>query len=239
VNRPPRNPFYGWAGEKWDLPLQFKKIVDLGVPLASMNTPVYEGYPQPLRTTYSTVKNEGYASFVWTFVEHVSTHVDAPMHMVEGGASIDKMPLSHFVGHGVVLDFSRKPRKFQIKKADVRNALKVTAHAGEVGKGWIVLFHLDYTSRSRAPDWMEHPDITAEAAQYLVELGVEAIGVDAPSPDHEPFEAHKILLPKGIVVFENLNNLDKLVRKDFLFVGAPLILQGGSASVVRPVALVG
>jgi arylformamidase len=219
------------------LTLEFKKVVDLAVPLVSMDTPVYPCYPQPLRATFTTVRDDGFASFAWTFVEHVSTHVDAPMHMVAGGSSIDKVPLSRFVGHGVALDFSRKPKRFQIKKADVQKALNATGHANEVGKGWIVLFHLDYTSKNRTADWMEHPDITKEAAEYLVELGVEAVGVDAPSPDHAPFEAHKVLLPKSIVVFENLNNLDKLVGKDFLFVGTPMALQGGTASVVRPVAL--
>lgn len=216
---------------------KIKKIIDLAVPLVSQNTPVYPGYPQPMRTTFSTVRDDGYASFVWTFVEHTSTHVDAPMHMIAGGSSIDKVPLSHFAGQGIVLDFSKKAKKFQIGKADIEKAIRASGHADEVGKGWIVLFHLDYTSKSTTPEWMDYPDITKEAAQYLVDLGVEGIGVDAPSPDHAPFETHKVLLPKTVVVFENLNNLDKLVGKDFLFVGTPLALQGGSASITRPVAL--
>ncbi|MGA2164358.1 MAG: cyclase family protein, partial [Solirubrobacteraceae bacterium] len=174
----------------------FKKIVDLAVPMTSMNTPVYPGYPQPLRTTFSTIRDNGYESYVWTFVEHVSTHVDAPVHMVAGGVPVDKMPLSHYVGHGVVLDFSKKPKRFQIRKADVEKAIKATGHAGEIGKGWIVLFHLNYTSKNATPDWMEHPDITKEAAEYLAGLGIEAVGIDAPGPDHAPFEAHKALLPK-------------------------------------------
>jgi kynurenine formamidase len=217
--------------------LPFKKIVDLAVPMTSMDTPVYPGYPQPLRTTFSTLRDNGYASYVWSFVEHVSTHVDAPIHMVEGGTSVEKMPLTHYVGRGVVLDFSKKPKRFQIKRADVEKALKDAGHAGEVGEGWIVLFHLGYTSKNRSPDWMEHPDITKEAAEYLIGLGVEAVGIDAPGPDHPPFEAHKAFLPKGVVIFENLNNLDKLVGKDFLFVGTPIALAGGTAGITRPVAL--
>ena len=217
--------------------LPFKKIVDLAVPMTHMDTPVYPGYPQPLRTVFSTLRDDGYASYVWTFVEHVSTHVDAPIHMVEGGTPVEKMPLSHYIGNGVVLDFSKKPKRFRIGRADVEKALKASGHAGEVGKGWIVLFYLDYTSKSRTPDWMEHPDITREAAEYLISLGVEAVGIDAPGPDHPPFEAHKTLLPKNIVIFENLDNLDKLVGKDFLFVGTPIALAGGTAGITRPVAL--
>lgn len=218
--------------------LPFKRIVDLAVPMTNMNTPVYPGYPQPLRTTFTTLRDNGYASYVWTFVEHVSTHVDAPVHMVPGGTTVEKMPLSHYVGNGVVLDFSRKPKRFQIKKTDVEKALAKTGHAKEVGKGWIVLFHLNYTSKNTTPDWLEHPDITKEAAEYLIGLGVEAVGIDAPGPDHPPFDAHKTLLPKNVVIFENLNNLDQLVGKDFLFVGTPIALAGGTAGISRPVALV-
>ncbi|MGA2665268.1 MAG: cyclase family protein [Nitrososphaerales archaeon] len=218
--------------------LPFKSIVDLAVPMTSMNTPVYPGYPQPLRTTFSTIRDDGYQSYVWSFVEHVSTHVDAPVHMVAGGTAVDKMPLTHYVGNGVVLDFSRKPKRFQITRAEVEKALKAAGRAGEVGKGWIVLFHLNYTSKNTTPDWMEHPDITKEAAEYLIGLGIEAVGIDAPGPDHPPFEAHKTFLPKDVVIFENLNNLDKLVGKDFLFVGTPIALAGGTAGITRPVALV-
>ena len=85
---------------------------------------------------------------------------------------------------------------------------------------------------------MEHPDITKEAAEYLAGLGIEAVGIDAPGPDHSPFEAHKALLPKHVVIFENLNNLDKLIGKEFLFVGTPIALTGGTAGITRPVALV-
>jgi kynurenine formamidase len=46
------------------------------------------------------------------------------------------------------------------------------------------------------------------------------------------------MLPKEIAIYENLNNLDKLLNKDFLFVGAPLRLVGGSASPVRALAVI-
>ena len=69
-------------------------------------------------------------------------------------------------------------------------------------------------------------------------MKINAVGFDAPSPDHPPFPAHKTLLPQSIGVYENLTNLDKLVGKKFFFVGAPLRLTGGSASPVRALAIV-
>jgi kynurenine formamidase len=216
----------------------FKQVVDLSVPLKSLDTPIYPGYPQPLRTTFTTLRDDGYQSYVWTFAEHTSTHVDAPVHMVNGGRALDRMPLTQYVGQGVVLDFSKKKARYGIARKDVERGLSAAGVEDSFGSGWIILFYTGYTAKDRTPGWMEHPDLTKDACKLLVEKEVKAVGLDAPSPDHAPFDAHKILLPNGIVIFENLANLQKLLKKKFLFVGTPLKLVGGTASPCRPVALV-
>ena len=50
--------------------------------------------------------------------------------------------------------------------------------------------------------------------------------------------AHRILLPKGIVNYENLANLDKLLHRDFIFVGVPLNLVGSTGSPIRAIAMI-
>lgn len=214
---------------------RFKEVVDLSVPLKSLDTPVYPGYPQPLRATFSTVRDNGYASFIWTFAEHSGTHVDSPGHFVEGAQMIDEVPIRKYVGSGLVLDFTEKPSHYSITRNDIASKLQKLDR--KIGPGWILLFYTGYTSKSRTNEWLDHPDLSEDACNYLVELGVEAVGFDAPGPDHQPFQAHKILLPKVISIYENLANLDKLLGKDFIFVGAPLMLTGGSASPCRALAL--
>ncbi len=67
---------------------------------------------------------------------------------------------------------------------------------------------------------------------------MNAVGIDAPSIDYEPFPAHNILLPKGIVIYENLTNLKELLGKvGFQFIGLSLKIENGSASPVRAVAV--
>lgn len=213
-----------------------KEVIDLSVPLKSLDTPVFPGYPQPLRSIYTTVGKEGYASFVWMFAEHTSTHVDSPAHFFEGAPTIDQVPLRRYVGPGMVLNFSGKPRNYNIGKEDIEKALK---NVGEKSlSGWIILFYTGYTDKSSTSEWLEHPALSEAACKYLVELQVNAVGLDAPSPDHPPFPAHKILLPQKIGVYENLWNLEKILEKKFLFVGAPLSLYGGSASPVRALAII-
>jgi len=65
----------------------------------------------------------------------------------------------------------------------------------------------------------------------------------AESSSAWPFEEAKKILarlrqaPKDVVIFENLANLDKLMGKEFFFVGTPIALAGGTAGITRPVAL--
>jgi kynurenine formamidase len=214
-----------------------REVVDLSVPIKSQDTPIYPGYPQPLKTNFSTIRDDGYLSNVWSFVEHTATHVDAPAHFAEGKTAVDKMPLGHYVGHGLVLDFSGRPNRYAITREDVEQGIASAGLKDGSGRGWILLFHTGYTSKSKTPDWLEHPDLTKEACDFVVEKGFGAVGFDAPGPDHSPFEAHKALLPRDVVIFENLNNLDKVKGQRFLFVGTPLALVDGSASPCRAVAL--
>jgi arylformamidase len=213
-----------------------KEVIDLSVPLKSLDTPVFPGYPQPLRSIFTTVAKEGYASFIWMFAEHTSTHVDSPAHFFEGALTVDQVPLKRYVGPGVVLDLTAKPRNYSITKDDLEQGFR--SNLEKVGAGSVVLIYVGYTEKSETAEWMEHPALSEDACKYLAELQINAVGFDAPSPDHPPFSAHKVLLPKTIAVYENLTNLDKLLGKKFLFVGAPLRLSGGSASPVRAMAIV-
>ncbi len=212
-----------------------KEIIDLSISLGP-DTTVFPGYPQPVKSAFTTIREKGYNSFIWTFVEHTSTHVDAPVHFLEGGVSVDKVPIGKYVSQGVVLDFTKQAPRYSISREDIKSRLETGDH--KVGQGWVLLFHTGYTEKSKTDQWMEHPELSEEACGYISELGVNAVGFDAPSPDHAPFPGHKILLPRMISVYENLTNLDKLIGKDFIFVGAPLALEGGSASPVRALALV-
>jgi arylformamidase len=216
----------------------FKEIVDLSAELRSMDTPVFPGAPQPLKAAIQTMSEDGYLSYLWSFSEHTATHVDAPAHMVKGGETVDKIPLSHFVGSGLVLDVSKRPKGRPIGGDEIEKALTAVGRGKLSGRGWILLLRTGYTAKSRTPEWLEYPDITEEACDLIIKRGFEAIGIDSPSPDRPPFVVHKTLLPKKIVIFENLANLERVMGKRFVFVGAPLALVGGSASPCRAIALV-
>jgi len=212
------------------------RVVDLTMPIESLKTPVFPGYPQPLKTMYTVKSIHGYNSNVWVFVEHTGTHVDAPRHFFDEGDTIDKRPLENYVGWATVLDFSDVPPGYEIKREDIEERIKRLDFS--IGKEWILLFYTGYSGKAGTSEWLNHPILGEEACKYLLDLGVKAVGFDAPSPDREPFPAHSILLPRGVAIFENLANLEKLVGKKFLFVGAPLKLVEGTASPVRALAII-
>ena len=208
------------------------KVVDLTMSLKT-GSPVFPGYPIPLVHTWTTIKEHGYYSNLLMLVEHTLTHVDSPAHFIEGAATIDEVPLERFMGHGVVIDVSHLGPKAPITGDFLEKNLKGLG----VGKGWVVLLRTGYDAKAGTPEWFEHPGLDESGAEYLVALGVNAVGIDAPSIDQAPFPGHKVLLPRGIVIYENLTNLKELLGKTFTFYGFPLKIHKGSASPVRALAV--
>jgi kynurenine formamidase len=105
------------------------------------------------------------------------------------------------------------------------------------GPGWFILIRTGYDEKVGTPDWLNHPGIDEECADYLASLGVNGVGTDAPSIDHPPFPGHRKLLSRGVLIYENLTNLGKLLGRVFEFIGIPLRIEGGSGSPVRALAI--
>lgn len=199
----------------------------------SGDTAVYPGSPRPAVLSWSRIDLHGYYSNVLYFPEHVGTHVDAPAHFVEGGKTIDEVDVSKFFGRFVAVDFSWLPPRGVVRLRDFEAALP---RGVELGPGWVVLIRTGYDVYAGTERWLEHPDISPELAEYLAGVGVNAVGVDAPSPDHPPFEIHKILLGREVLIYENLTNLGALVGRVGRFFGLPIKVVRGSGAPVRAVA---
>ena len=136
-------------------------------------------------------------------------------------------------GRGVVVDATGLPPKAPITREFLEKALSGTG----VDSGWVVLIMTGYDSKAGTPEWFNHPGLDESGAKYLADLNINAVGIDAPSIDQSPFPGHLNLLPKRIVIYENLTNLKELVGKKFTFYGFPLRITSGSASPVRALAI--
>ncbi|AET33353.1 cyclase family protein [Pyrobaculum ferrireducens] len=206
--------------------------IDLTMELGP-DTPVFPGYPKPAFIQWSKIDLHGYYSRVMYTPEHSATHVDSPAHFVPGARTVDQIPPEKFIGTFVALDFSDLPPRGQITLRAFEARLP---RGADLGPGAVVLLRTGYDAYAGTDRWLEHPDISPELAEHLAKLGINAVGTDAPSPDHAPFEIHKILLAREVLIYENLTNLAAVVGKRGRFYGLPLKLAQGSGAPVRAIA---
>src|SRR2546427_2408232 len=84
--------------------------VDLTYPFDS--TTIYWPTAQPFRlTVVSAQRTPGgyyYAANNFTAAEHGGTHLDAPVHFVEGRHTTDQIPIDQLMGPAVVIDVSHQ-----------------------------------------------------------------------------------------------------------------------------------
>ena len=174
--------------------------------------------------------------------DHCGTHVDSPSHFIPAGNTIDQVNVRQLIGRGVKIDVSHLAPNTEITVAMIQSWEQLN---GEIKPDDIVLFRTGHDAK-----WQLRPNhkaflsdwsgLSGAGAEYLLAKGVQVIGSDAMSLDtwsNSTFPCHQIILGAGKLIMENLANLHK-VPSFFVFIALPLRIKGGSASLVRAIALV-
>jgi arylformamidase len=214
----------------------FEKAIDLTQELSN-GMPVYPGDPSPSFERSATIEKNGVNLTKLSLGSHTGTHTDAPIHFIEGGTSIDDLPVGNFIGEAVVLDLSKtKPVGSGISKSDL------LPFDEKIEEGDIVLL---YTGSSEhwgdAETNTNYTYCTKEAADYFVSKKVRAVGIDFLSI--EKFKApnpvvHKTLLQKGIFIIESLSNaLKQFSGQRILLISLPIKLENGDGAPSRSIAV--
>lgn len=206
-----------------------------------LNQPFYEGMPRASERSEVRIVPEhldmgppGSAVRIThlTLSTHVGTHVDAALHFLPDGRSIDQYPLEQFTGPGVVIDVPREG-VVPVGRAEVE------ALEPDVREGDIVLFHFGYGRRFGTPDYVHHPYLAEDTAHWLVDRGVRMIGVDTPTPDlggaHRPpdypFPVHVALLARDILIIEHLGaDLALLAGQRVEVIAVPMPVRGADGA---------
>ncbi|HEU5260027.1 MAG TPA: cyclase family protein [Gemmatimonadales bacterium] len=186
--------------------------------------------------------------------EHGGTHLDSPVHFAEGKHTTDQIPLSQLAGPALVIDVSRQAdadRDYRITPADL--AAWEQTH-GRVPDGAIVLFRTGWGNRwpdrarylgttktgpGAVPE-LHFPGIHPDAARWLVERKVRAVGIDTPSIDDgqsATFDTHQILFAADIPAFENLAHVSAVPAIGAFVIALPMLIRGGSGGPLRIVAV--
>jgi kynurenine formamidase len=199
------------------------KVFDLTMPIDS-RTPVFPGSPKQEIRQISTIKENGWNETRIAFNSHFSTHVDAPFHMIENGKKLSDFPIDSFVGDAVVID--------------ARNQRRIEPSLDEVMPGDIVFFYTGHSEKAySAGFYKNNPEITKKTADALIAKKIKAVGLDSYSADNEPYEAHKLLFRRGILIVENLVNLAPLNGKRFVCCILPLKVMDADGAPCRVIGM--
>lgn len=171
-------------------------------------------------------------------VTHAGSHLEAPVHLFEGGASIDEYPADRFLGHAVVHEVDADPLEAV--------GLDRIRPAGErLEAGDALLLWTGWDERVDDESYGDHPYVTEAVAEWVVEQGVSWVGVDALSPELPPQErpegdfdypVHSTLLENDVLIAENLTNLGAVAGERVAVNAVPLRLEGSDGSPVRVLA---
>ncbi len=157
---------------------------------------------------------------------HCGTHIDAPLHMVENGHTIEQLPLENYMGTCKVFDLTAV--ESFIRQKDIVHL--------PINEKDIVLFKTR-NSYSKVYDF-NFVYIEEDAATYLVNKKIRTVGIDAMSVERDKpgHPTHKILLGNGVAVIEDLQ-LAEVNAGEYELIALPLKIKNSEASPIRAILI--
>jgi arylformamidase len=213
-----------------------RKFYDL-TQIISKDIPVYTGDPEPDFEPWSTIEIDSYNVTRIILGSHSGTHVDAQSHFMIDGNTIDREPITKFIGESLVLDLSKR-----CSIGDGITNAHLEPYSDLIKDSDILLI---YTGTSEY--WMKDQNIKYNftylepcAAKWIANRNIKCVGIDSFSVEKygsKEGSSHKILLSNSVGVIENLNSsLKTLGGKRVFLVCLPLLLESVDGSPARTLA---
>ncbi len=225
--------------------IQKMKLVDISHTIEE-GMPVYPTHPQYFHMEWNT--GDPANLYQLLISEHAGTHLDSPYHFYgtpgdERRISLESIPVERFINQAVKLDFLSLPGTRELTAADIQ--LWEETHR-PLQENEAAIFHFGWDKKwaplPEGSTFLESwPGLTRGAAEHLAARKVSLVGTDCLGIDGSStidLGSHFTLLENGILIVENLNNLDQ-VPEVFLIITLPLKIQDGTGCPVRAVALYG
>jgi kynurenine formamidase len=176
-------------------------------------------------------------------VSHVGTHIDAPVHFIEGGTTIDNVPLDSIVKKGRIIPLTDTPPYSPV------TAEMVLATGVEFDDSVIPVLHTGWTDRTWGTEtfWNDMIYLDTSVSELMVERGVSAVAMDffpevpfwrMGRPKGSMGPNHVTLLGNDTFIIQMLTNIGAIGGDDFMLVAAPLRLEGMDGSPARVFAIV-
>ena len=202
-------------------------LYDISLTIAD-DLPVWPGDPKIKLKKISKIEDgeEANVTHISACV-HIGTHVDAPDHFLGNGQTVENLPLDLLVGAAFVVELHVDG---QVSAVDLQSAsipegtkrlLIKTANSQLWAEG-VKEFNSDFIA------------LEVDAAAYLVNQGVEVVGVDylSVAPFTDPAPTHRILLEEGVLIIEGLD-LSGIEPGEYTLMCLPLKISGSDGAPAR------
>lgn len=197
------------------------KIYDVTVAV-SENLPTFPGDPQVEFSVPKAIAKGDAANVSQVCCGvHTGTHVDAPVHFIEGARRVHELDFDKLLGDCTVIELgademSVEPKHVENVETNARILFKTrnSNFWSEPEKG----FRKDFTY------------ISPEAAQALIEKSVKLVGIDYLSVEKYnagTYDTHVTLLKNEVVIIEGLD-LREVPAGDYELICLPLKYIGGA-----------
>ena len=206
------------------------RIFDISVPIRTGGL-IYPGNPE-IDVSLQQAVAKGASANVSTvrFGSHTGTHVDASRHFFDDGQPVDRIPLERLIGPALLVRFDDDVRSVgvaELRGKDLEQHKRILLRTRNSALLSQPQFFADYTFL--APD----------GAQYLVDNGVELVGVDYLSIEQfhsGHHRTHRTLLERSVVIVEGLD-LSVPPAGEYEFICLPLRLAGCDGAPARAVLI--
>ncbi len=177
---------------------------------------VYPGDPEPRAETLSQISEDSDCNLTAVHAcSHTATHADAPLHFVDGGKTIEQLPLEPYIGPCTVI---------------------------QVPEGVITGEYVDKHFPEKCDRLLIKGDGKAffmdSSAQELADRGLPLIGTDSLSVGCKGNQTgpHKAFLLGGVAVLEGLD-LSDVIPGEYFLIAPPVCYDGLEGAPVRAVLI--
>lgn len=183
------------------------------------------------------LKKDGWNASELTIYSHAGTHMDAPFHFGVSDETIDKVNPEKYIGKAWLLDLS------QVIESQLLTLDDFSPLSQKLKKGDSILLRTDWSKRLGTDAYRNAlPRISVDLAKWLVNRGVNMLGVEPPSVADvnnlpEVTLIHELLLGGGITIIEGLCNLDLITEEYVTLVALPIKYKNGDGAPARVLAI--
>lgn len=207
------------------------KFFDVSVPLRN-GMHYWPGDPVPEITRLEDhERGDAWSTTHLSFCAHIGTHIDAPLHRIRGGKTIDALELETLVGRAYVADLTGVTHAISAKDLQ-RAEIPIEAQR-------LLLKTRNGALWGREGFQKDFVGLSEDGAQWLVQHSIRLVGMDYLGADvflTDAAPAHDVLLGSGVIIVEGLMLRD-VAAGWYQLICLPIKLQGADGAPARAILI--